>query len=201
MYPKINQNIMLEIAGYDQTYRSMVAEFEHEEILIAYPMDGDWFGALPDGTALAITYILSGSVYRFHTKIVGRKNEKIRLYRVAKPAENEIKRVQRRDNFRVEASLAIQLNGNKANTINLSAGGVLCAFGGEMAVKEGEIVSGTLEVPNQRKESETISFQGQIKRIDLQEEWKQAAIEFTDIHQRDQMKIVQYCFERQRQNR
>lgn len=204
MYPKINQNIFLNIPHQDQSYRSIIAEIEENEILVGFPVEADLIGFLPDGTELEITYITDRSLYRFHTKIVGRKNDTIRMYRVLKPAENMIKKIQRRDNFRVFTNLKIVLKDLQLSTINLSAGGALCACNANASFKKGEIVTGTLFVPSaNNKGIEPISFNAQVKRIDPSEhaDINNVAVEFTSINQREQMKIVQYCFARQREMR
>ena len=204
MFPKINQNIFLNVPNEDQSYRSIVAEIDENEILIGFPVEADLIGFLPDGTELEITYITSGSLYRFHTQIVGRKNDTIRLYRVIKPSNDRIKKVQRRDNFRVYTNLKLNLNDLELTTINISAGGALFASNTYVSFTKGEVVTGTLFVPNvQSKVTEAIAFKGQVKRIAPTEHdnIKNIAIEFTHVNQRDQSKIVQYCFERQRQMR
>jgi c-di-GMP-binding flagellar brake protein YcgR len=201
MYPKVNQNIVIDIKGRDQWYRSIVAEVEEKEILISFPMD---MLGLPDGTRLDITFTSDENQYKFQTEIIGSKRDKISLYRITKPQEKEIIRIQRRDNFRVNANLRAILNENELTTINLSAGGVLISCRLDIQLQEGEIVSGTLFVPTTaNKEPEPIIFKGLIKRINLigNQERKNVGIGFTNLDKRDEMKIIQYCFEKQRQMR
>ncbi|MCL6570281.1 MAG: flagellar brake domain-containing protein [Bacillus sp. (in: Bacteria)] len=204
MYPKVNQNIVIDIKNRDMTCRSIIAEIEKNEILIAFPMDMNAIGLLTKGTEITVVFILGENQYKFQTEIIGRKKDKIALFRITKPQENEIIKIQRRDNFRVNSNLKFLLNEKKLNTINISVGGMLFFCETELQLLEGEVVSGTLVVPNTlNKEAELITFQGQIKRISLikDPDRKNVALEFTMMEQRDQMKIIQYCFEKQRQMR
>jgi c-di-GMP-binding flagellar brake protein YcgR len=202
MYPKVNQNIVVNIRGLGKSCRSIVAEMGEKEILIVFPMDGNTIGLLPTGTSLDVTFMSNENQYKFRTEIIGRKKENIPLFRITKPQENEIARVQRRDNFRMNTNLRLVLNETELITINISAGGVLFSGGVDLQLQEGEVVSGTLFVPNpQNKVAEPITFQGQIKRINLIEnqQRKNVGIKFTKLNPRDQTKIIQYCFEKQRQ--
>jgi c-di-GMP-binding flagellar brake protein YcgR len=204
MYPKVNQNIVIDIKSHDQTCRSIIAEIGKNEILIPFPMDMNTIGLLTEGTQLTVVFMSGENQYKFKTEIIGRKKDKIALFRITKPQEKEIIKIQRRDNFRVNSNLPFLLNENKLNTINISVGGMLFFCGTDLQLLEGEEVSGTLAVPNtMNKEAEIIPFQGQIKRISLinEEDRKNVAMAFTMIEQRDQMKIIQYCFEKQRQMR
>jgi c-di-GMP-binding flagellar brake protein YcgR len=167
-------------------------------------MDRNMIGLLTEGTQVDIIFMEDENQYKFQTEIIGRKKDNIPLCRITKPQEKEIIRIQRRDNFRVNSHLRLMVNENKLNTINISAGGMLFSCGVDVQLLEGEVVSGTLFVPNtENKESSIIPFQGQIIRIHLikDQERRNVAMKFTVMDKRDQMKIVQHCFEKQRQIR
>lgn len=204
MYPKVNQNIMIDIKSHDQTFRSIIAEVGEEEILIGYPLDRKIIGLLPQGSLVDIIYMVDENQYKFQSEIIGRKTDTIPLCRISKPQENEIIRIQRRDNFRVNSHLLLMINENRLYTINISAGGILFSCGLDMELQQGELVLGTLILPSiQGKDTALIPFQGQIQRINVLKnlDRKNIALKFTEMDNRDQMKIVQHCFERQRQSR
>lgn len=204
MYPKVNQHIFIDIISQEKSCRSIVSEIGEKEILIGFPMDGNIIGLLTDGTRLDITFMSGDDQFRFQTQIIGKKRENITLLRISKPQEKEIIRIQRRDNFRVNSNLRLMVNENELTIINISVGGVLFSTSVDFEPLVGEVISGILLLPNaQNKEQESIAFQGQIKRINLIEtqERKNVAIAFTTLSQRDQMKIYQHCFEKQRQVR
>lgn len=195
---------MIDIKSHDQTFRSIIAEVEEEEILISYPLDRKIIGLLPQGSLVDIIYMVDENQYKFQSEIIGRKTDTIPLCRISKPQENEIIRIQRRDNFRVNSHLLLMINENRLYTINISAGGILFSCGLDMELQHGELVLGTLILPSiQGKDTALIPFQGQIQRINVLKnlDRKNIALKFTEMDNRDQMRIVQHCFERQRQSR
>ncbi|CRK80920.1 type IV pilus assembly PilZ [Neobacillus massiliamazoniensis] len=204
MYPKVNQNIMIELTNSDQSCKSIVAEIRENEILIGVPLDRRMVGLLLEGTKINVHYLTDENQYMFHTEIIAKTKDIIPLFRIVKPKENEIIRVQRRENFRMPTNLRFHFREHEFYTINISAGGMLFSCQSSVELQVGYEISGTLFVPNQQnKVVYRINIQGEIKRIDSStiEDRKNVAIEFTVMNQRDQMKITQYCFEKQLQNR
>jgi c-di-GMP-binding flagellar brake protein YcgR len=204
MFPKVNQIIVIYIKSENYHCRSIVAEVRETEILIAFPMDINIIGMLTVGTQLDITFITGENKYKFKTEIIGKEKENILLYRITKPNEKEIIKIQLRENFRVNSNQLLKLDEKELKTINLSAGGVLFSTRMDHQLQMGEEVSGTLFLPNiLNKELEPIPFQGKIIRINVieNEDRKNVAVEFTKVIKRDQSKIIQHCFEKQRQLR
>ncbi|MEH7107185.1 flagellar brake protein [Bacillus sp. JJ1764] len=204
MYPKVNQKIIIDFKSKDQTYKSVVAEVSDNEILIGVPVDNSVIDLVLAQEKLEITFVENDVKYKFETEIIGRKQDNMPLFRISKPEEDEIVKIQLRENFRVPANLPLKVDKTTLMTVNLSAGGVLMSCMVELDLHEGEEISGTILLPGlQNKESESIDFVGEIKRIYWVEnqDRKNVAIEFKQMDKRDQSKIIQYCFEKQRQNR
>ncbi len=204
MYPKVNQNIVIEIINSDQSCKSIVAEMRENEILIGVPIDRRMVGLLLEGTKIKIIFLTEENQYMFRTKIIGKTKDNIPLFRIIKPQENEIIKIQRRENFRMPTNLRFLFRDQDLYTINISAGGILFSCQANLELQVGDEISGTLFVPNpQNKVVYPITIQGEIKRIDSStiEDRKNVALQFTAMNQRDQMKITQYCFEKQLQNR
>lgn len=198
MYPKVNQKIVIEIPDKDVICHSMIAEVGDDEILISQPMDQDTIGLFPVGTRIAVSFTAEGNKYQFRAKILGKKRERISLFRITKPLENEIRKIQMRENFRVETTIRIEIDEMELHTINISAGGMLFSCTFEMELNEGEEVSGKIFIPD----TSPISFRGVIKRIRvLENNVKHVAMQFTVLDRKDETKIVQFCFQKQRQMR
>lgn len=204
MYPKVNQNIMIDVTDHDASCRSLIAEVGEQEILVCFPMDRSITGLLSIGTKLELTYIIDENKYSFQTEIIGRKQAIMPLIHIRIPLEEEIIRIQQRENFRVRTNLRVYLDEYELSTINISAGGALFSCEIDLPYQEGEQVSGTLLIPNlQKKELDSVKFEGVIIRINQMnnEERKNVALQFSSMDQKDQKKLVQYCFEKERQNR
>ncbi|MDF2557306.1 MAG: hypothetical protein K0R71_1134 [Bacillales bacterium] len=204
MFPKINQNIIINVNNEDKSWKSIVSDVNEGEILIGLPMDLSNFGMLQVGTAIEVTYTSDVSRYKFLTEIIGKKIENIPLLILKKPEEKEIMKVQLREDFRVNVNIPLLLNDKEVSTINLSAGGLLCSSISDFGLIEGETVSGSIFLPGFSSEKKaTISFQCKITRINFLKDLEryQIAIKFIEIDNLDQKKIIQYCIEKQRQLR
>jgi c-di-GMP-binding flagellar brake protein YcgR len=205
MYPKVNQNIIIEIISEERTCKSIVAEVGDKEILIGLPLDLSIVGHFSVGTKLEVTYLAGDNQFRFQTSIIGIKRDNMPFFRLHKPKENEIKKIQRRNNFRVKTNLSLTVKETEVTTIDLSAGGLLFSCKEDYPILFGEIITGILLVPDLQNKGDTepVTFQGTVRRINRieKENRKLVAIAFTEINQKDQSKVTRYCFERQRQVR
>lgn len=204
MFPKINQNIVIDIFSKGHSYRSIVADIIEKEILIGFPLGGDDLALYPNGTKIEVSYIIDGNKYGFQAEIIGRKIEIIPLYRITRPQPNEIKRIQLRENFRVNANLQVIITNHKFYTVNISAGGLLFTVGDELKLYQGEMIAGTLMVPGSNNGNpEPIPFHAEIIRLHkpVDQDRANVAVKFVRIEPRNQSKLLQYCFEKQKQNR
>ncbi|NMD69083.1 hypothetical protein HHO41_02195 [Bacillus sp. DNRA2] len=203
MFPKVNQQILIDIVQKGVSYRTIIAEYQDDEILIGIPMS-DMVGVLPNGTEIDVTFKSGENLFRFTSEIIGKKLDRIPLYRIHKPSEKKIYRIQRRENFRVNLHLKLFLLENEYTTVNVSAGGLLFSTHGKIGLHEGQIVSGQVVVPNiQNHEFELVPFEGEIRRIYPSEDkqYTFAALQFTEIDPKNQTLIIQSCFEQQRKLR
>jgi c-di-GMP-binding flagellar brake protein YcgR len=202
MYPKVNQNIIIEVGDQDQSWKSIVAEVRDKEILISFPSDLSSLGQLQIGTKIEVSYTLNDNKYAFITEIIGRKTENINLLILNKPEKKDISKLQLREDFRVNVNVPLFLKDKESKIINLSGGGLLCSCSPDLELNASEVVSVTISLPNfSREKDTTISFQCEVIRVVKVLERNQVALKFLDLNERDQKKIVQFCIEKQRQLR
>jgi c-di-GMP-binding flagellar brake protein YcgR len=202
MYPKVNQNIVIEVGEQDQTWKSIVAEVRDREILVGFPSDLSSLGQLQIGTKIEVIYILNDSKYGFITEIIGRKTENINLLILNKPEKKDISKLQLREDFRVNVNAPLFLKDKESKLINLSAGGLLCSCSPDLELNAGDVVSANISLPSFTGEKETtISFKCEVIRLVKVLERNQIALKFLDLNERDQKKIIQFCIEKQRQLR
>jgi c-di-GMP-binding flagellar brake protein YcgR len=202
LYPKIGQNILMNLENRSQQSKSLIADIGQEEMLIALPMNTDLIGFLSVGTQLEITYVVEDKKYRFKTKVIGRKKDNIPLFRVVKPLEKDIIRIQMRENFRVNANLKVIIKDTEQNTVNISAGGLLCSCKQDFEIETREELSGTIFFPTaDNKVLERVPFKAEVIRTTQvpQAGRINVAMKFTELERGAQSKISQYCFEKQRQ--
>jgi len=194
---------MMNVLNRSQPSKSLIADIGEEEMLIALPMNAnDLIGLLTVGSQLEITFIVEDKKYKFRTNVIGRKKDNIPLFRVVKPLEKDIYRIQMRENFRVNANLKVLLNETEQNTVNISAGGLLCSCKQEFDIKATDEVSGTIFLPNpENKIQESVQFKAEVIRITQvpKAERINVAMKFIELERGAHPKIIQYCFEKQRQ--
>lgn len=192
----------MNVVNRNQPSKSLIADIGEEEMLIALPMNTDLIGFLTTGSKVEITFIIDDKKYKFITKVIGRTKDKIPLFRVVKPLEENIFRIQMRENFRVNANLKVVLNNTEQNTVNISVGGLLCSCNQDFEIKARDEVSGTLFVPNpESKNLESVQFKAEVIRVTQvpKAERINVAMKFIDLESGSHPKILQYCFEKQRQ--
>jgi c-di-GMP-binding flagellar brake protein YcgR len=202
MYPKVNESIIVDIPVENNAYFSIIAEVRNEDILITCPIVSGLFQIIPLETPIEITYIMNGDRFKFHSQIIERIKDNIPLYRIQKPKQEEIIRVQNRDNFRVLAALKVKIKQKEFTTMNISGGGLLFLCQPDFELKEEEIVSGSLFIPtSSTKVVGSIQFEAKVVRISSQENtnMKNVGISYTKIDEKQRKKIIQYCFQKQRE--
>ncbi|MHC0038128.1 flagellar brake protein [Pseudoneobacillus sp. C159] len=204
MYLKVNQTIIVSLEIEDRSFQSIVAEVSEKEFKITLPVEGIELRNLPAKTKVAVFFYTEDNQFKCQTEILGKTMDQIPLYRIQMPPKKDIIKIQRRDNFRVKSNLSLQINDLELSTINISAGGMLFSCSKDQIHNVGDVVSGILFIPGvDNKISNSIPFTGKIKRIHsiAEREIMNVALEFFGLNNRDQQSIVQYCFQKQKQNR
>jgi len=194
----------MSLLSRSQSSKSLIADIGEEEMLIALPMNTDLIGFLPVNTKIDITFVTDVTKYRFKPEILGRKKDNIPLFRVKKPLEKDIVKIQQRENFRVNANLRVLLKETEQRTVNISAGGLLCSCSQDLELVPNEEVPGTLFLPvADSNQIEAVDFKAQIIRTSEvpRAERMNVAMKFIEIDRESQTKVTQYCFEKQRQER
>lgn len=202
MYPKVNQNIIIEVGGQDQSWKSIVSDVRDREIMVGSPSDLSSLGQLQIGTIIEVSYILNDNKYGFFTEIIGRKTENINVLILNKPEKKDITKLQLREDFRVNVNVPLFLKDKESKIINLSGGGLLCSCSPDLELNDGEVVSATITLSSFASEKDSIiSFKCEVIRLVKVLERNQVALKFLDLTGQDQKKIVQFCIEKQRQLR
>lgn len=100
--PSININDKCEIIWEKDIYKSNVQDITDKYIAISLPVVSGSYASLIRGDNIEVVYSDNENVYSFYSTVVGRKKDKIPMILISIPDENQIRRIQRRKNFRVE---------------------------------------------------------------------------------------------------
>lgn len=202
---KINQKVEVEFKSnkYPDIYLAKVADFVDSGIVIT--------GLYQQGTPLTVNrndnihvyFTTDRAAYEFETVVLQRLKKPIYFILIKEP--EELKRIQRRDYFRLEFEGAVKLHKEKADgavkekgvkLIDLSGGGIQIKTKAEFKV--GELVK--ISFKKILKLSELV--QGEIvrKKKNTLNSYRYG-IKFVDLDRRDREKIIQWIFNMQRQLR
>ncbi|MFF2908086.1 flagellar brake protein [Paenibacillus sp. NPDC057934] len=211
MYPKINDNLYIQVASSDAVeaeveYRSRIAETEDEAFLIEIPMQegSGRLKKLTVGDELSVYFMTEGGIKNyFYTHVVGFKEDVIRMVRVRKPATESIFKIQRRSFLRVSAELELAVkssNGSRflVRTEDVGGGGTSFLTDAKVKLDVEDKLSCWLLVPYRNGSSEHVNFEGEVVRIKTLENGRSLAmLKFAAISDTERQKIIRYCFERQ----
>ncbi len=205
----INQKveIVIEKGPYKGSYLSKVAEIDDGTDtykVIALFLKGEIVSPRIN-QAVKISFNGDNALYEFNAIVIERLNKPIALLVVRKIGQ--VTRIQRRDYFRLDVMCKISyriLNDDKTDkqselistiTVDMSAGGL------KISVDEKFPKEGMLEIYIDLPEIENIPIYGKIvNEYDLPD-GKAVGIEFIEIAQNEQDKIVSWLFDYQRKLR
>lgn len=211
MYPKINENLYIQVASSDANeaeveYRSRIAETEEEAFLIEIPMQekNGRLKRLFIGDELSVYFLTEGGIKNyFNTHVLGFKEDVIRMVRVQKPAEDSIFKIQRRSFLRVNAELELAVKDSSGKrylvrTDDIGGGGASFLVDSQIQLEVENRLSCWLLVPYRNGSTEHVYFEGEVVRIKSLENGRHLAmLKFVAISDTERQKIIRYCFERQ----
>lgn len=204
MYPKQFQNAMLtslDVNGQELEHRVRVDHVSEETIIVTAPIDANGYAILlPVGASVRVGYLLEAYV-SFETDVLGHQQGRVPLVVLRTPEKGQIRREQRRQNFRVPVTLSTVVrrddNEFRLNLLDLSAGGYL-ATSSQKLMDEGDEFDGTLVLDLEKGEY-VIEYRGMVARVeaDISSGGWTYGVEFHEAFP-DSERIVRYCMERQR---
>lgn len=159
-----------------------------------------------EGTEFNLSFIgIDGAIYSFKTELLAVRKGKITMYKLSDPGKEKYLRTQRRSFVRVEVTTDVAIHPKnpkykpfRTYTIDISGGGLLIAIPKHCRLpKEGQVIC-YIALPMQSGEIHYVQAECKIVRQFQKEELVPlmlASLQITDIKERDQEKIIRYCFE------
>jgi c-di-GMP-binding flagellar brake protein YcgR len=199
---KVNSRI--ELLFENNLYKSNIQDIDKNYISISIPINDSMYVALNVGDVLEVLYYEGKELYRFKTKVAGRKIDKIPLILIYHP--EHIERFQRRNFVRVPVVKYVdctKINENsldideilrdknnkqfKATLLDISGSGARISFKEEVKVYDRLL----LIIPI---ENDEIFVQGEVVRIE-NDSTRACGINFVDVSSRTRDKIIRLTFE------
>ncbi|MFY3792846.1 flagellar brake protein [Ureibacillus sp. MALMAid1270] len=157
---------------------------------------------LMDGSQFRVTFIDGEKTsYAFNTEVLGRKMDSIPMIMLSLPPDEEIIKIQRRQFVRVRTSVDVAVEFEQHYlqfvTEDISAGGLALILNSNVPFQENDQVNLTIVLPFSNGDIHYIQTQSLVVRIFELNQMKIASIQFEDIDEVDQQKLLRFCFERQ----
>ena len=196
---KLNINERIEVLFNDKEYKSSILNTSEDYVYINIPICSDEYLIInTDEVIESNVYLENGRCYKFNAKILSKGKEgNISYYKLSKPFN--VKRIQRRDYFRVEVIEKVQyvnlseLDSDEtpyiqADMIDLSGSGV------KLKINEKVKIEDILLIKMKIKNSDIV-LKGQVMRVFMDNDGKTiCGIKFIDITQAQTDKIIEELF-------
>lgn len=195
-----------------QRFRCRIVEQKGTVLYIDYPINTqtartDYF---PKGTFFFAYFVGEDqAVYKFYTEIVDRKREKVPML-LLRFDQNKLKKVQRREYVRVDASLDVAISDPDDEekefttvTKDVSGGGISVIIPDGIQIEPTTALDLVIVLRSKDDEIDYIFARAEVIRAHekTKESKSLLSMKFIDIYERDRQHMIQYCFETQLKER
>lgn len=157
---------------------------------------------LMEGSQFRVTFIdAEKTSYAFNTEVLGHKVNSIPMIMLSLPPDDEIIKIQRRQFVRVRTSIDVAVEFEQHYlqfvTEDISAGGLALILHSDVPFQEEDNIDLTIVLPFSNGDIHYIQTKALVVRIFELNQIQIASIQFVDIEDVDQQKLLRFCFERQ----
>ncbi len=200
-------DILVENGAYQGSYLSKVAEINKSDFKVTAPFSKGEIVPLRMDQAVQVFCTGNSAAYTFLAKVIGRQSKPVALLTLEQTSE--IKRIQRREFFRIEAKRKVKYRivdnnpeeDNKGQdfaetmTLDISAGGL------KLLADDSTPTTGIIELTVDIPDLEKVLLKGEIVNNYNLPDGSAIGIEFLDIRQSQQDIIISWLFDYQRELR
>lgn len=209
--PKVSQIIFFQLKSNDaeatlDEFKSRVADENEESLLIEFPIHTSTgkVKRLHIGDALSAHFITNTGVkHFFETNVTNVILGDVPLVEVARPSEEDMTSIQRRNFFRVMLNVDIAVcktNGERSifKTDDIGGGGVSFIIDKKDQFDEGEILNCWVILPHRNGVIEHSNFKAEVLRLKkLETGRKIVMMKFSEIVESERQRIIRFLFEKQ----
>ncbi|MDA7025775.1 PilZ domain-containing protein [Bacillus sp. CLL-7-23] len=189
----------------DVIAKSKVSSIEENVLRVQYPVNEETGRTviIPTNTIVTIHFVNKKRVpYKFTSVIQGREiHSNIHVLTMYLPEEDQMAKIQRRQFFRVNATLPVTVRSYgsgsifKTYTANISAGGAALFIEDTQKHEPEKDLNLSISLPNEEHDETVISVHAQVKRIYLDRRTNKQimTVEFIMMNEHDKQTFVQYC--------
>lgn len=214
LVPKVSQVVYFQLkddpSDEPVEYKTRVADEDEQSLIIELPINtkNGRMKRLHTGDALQASFITNTGVKHFFDTYVMRvKDGELPFFVIARPTEESMTSIQRRNFFRVdiEVDVAVQTEIGRRyvfKTSDIGGGGVSFIIERDQSFNAGEKLKCCLLLPHRNGSIEHSFFQGEVLRQkELETGRKMVMVKFDEIVEQERQRIIRFLFEKQIQFR
>ncbi|SHF57291.1 flagellar brake protein [Ornithinibacillus halophilus] len=198
--------------GEKEEYQSKIIERDNQYIYIDLPVhvQSRRTTFISIDTPIYASYVgKDHSIYRFKTFIKKKTTLTIPALAIELPQPEQIERIQRRQFVRIEIQVDVAVHSKldkfrpfSTVTNDISGGGLSIILPDGEELTSGQSVNTWIVLSNQTGSYEYITIQCEVIRVlNNNNQPRTASLKFINIDSHTQQKIIQFCFEKQREAR
>lgn len=194
-------------------YRCKIVDMEKDAIYIDYPVDIETSQTVyfPLNESFYVRYIKETAVYQFQSKAVDRASKVIPVLKITVPSKDEFEKIQRRAYLRVETAVDISIHCPEDSfspfttiTKDLSGGGTRFVIPHSLeniTFENDQPLLIYLVLRYSPEKYEYIETEAHVVRVLDDHKPSEVSVSFDIENIQDEQKIIQYCFQVQREAR
>ncbi|GIP15168.1 hypothetical protein J40TS1_08100 [Paenibacillus montaniterrae] len=214
LVPKVSQVVYFQLkddaSDEPVEYKTRVADEDESSLIIELPINtkNGRLKRLHIGDALHASFITNTGVkHFFETYVTNVKEGELPFFVIARPTEESMTSIQRRNFFRIdiEVDLAVQTEKGQRyvyRTSDIGGGGVSFIIDRHESFEPGEKLGCWIVLPHRNGNIEHSCFQAEVLRQkELETGRKMVMVKFDEIAEQERQRIIRFLFEKQIQFR
>ena len=202
--------IINEEKQYEESLRCKVIDKDEQYLYVDYPINiRTTKSVVPSlNKPFSVFYLADGAVYEFTAAIKPYNKLTVPAFAIPFPKTDEVRRIQRREFVRTKTNvdIAIHCLNNSFSpftsvTYDISGGGAAFIIPPEIRLESVEKIKVYLVLRWNKNNCEYITTEAEFIRFQQLEEIRIMSIKYHFDQKNDQEKIIQYCFNKLREER
>lgn len=193
-----------------ENYRCKLVDMDQDRLYIDYPIHEKTNKSfyLPKDLQFTITYKKDQNVFTFNSYVIERKLASIPTLAIHLPDREEHRRIQRRRHVRINASVDLAVHCLEdsftpftTTTRDISGGGMSIYIKEKLFSKEIPLKLAIVLQVDEGKYKYIFTKAKFIRYKELKQGALTASLQFIDLKEQDQQKIISFCFAKEREQR
>lgn len=212
IYMEIGESITLHFDNSPhkkekEKYLSKIIDMDEQFLYVNNPRNQPT-SMLKEIGEVTVDYVQNGVPYKFKSQIVKHVELTVPALVIKIPAREDIKKIQRREFVRIQTDVDVALHFPNSSTspivsvtYDISGGGASVIVPPKTEISDEQHVAVYFVLHSSSIDYEYIQADAEIIRFHTFEKVNTVSLKFLFISDRDQQKIINYCFDKQREKR